>query len=78
MERRLGKKKQKEREKKQGKREGMGLGRPFDESLVMSYNKTQQDYKIINAEFIQFIGQQNFAKTKSKHLPTDPIKQALP
>ena len=35
-ERRLGKK-QKGREKKQGEREGMGLGRPFDESLVMSY-----------------------------------------
>lgn len=31
------KKKQKGREKKQGKREAMGLRRPFEESLVMSY-----------------------------------------
>lgn len=31
------KKQQRGREKKQGKREAMGLRRPFEESLVMSY-----------------------------------------
>lgn len=34
--------------------------------------------RLFSAEFIQFIRQQDFAKAMSKHLPTDPIKQALP
>lgn len=34
--------------------------------------------RLFPAEFIQFIRQQDFAKAKLKHLPTDPIKQASP